>query len=341
MGRRQVVNENIKLALVTGGNGFVGRAIVNQLLESGVKCRVIGRNQYPELEKLGVECVVGNISDTNAMMAATEGVDTVFHVAALAGIWGKWQDYYETNVVGTKSVINACKDRVKRLVYTSTPSVVFDRESIENGDETLPYPEKYLCHYAKSKVEAEKMLLAANSDKLLTAAIRPHLVWGPGDPHLIPRLIEARLAGRLKVVGKKNNLVDISYVDNVAYSHILAANNLATSKTAAGKPYFISQEEPVNLWEWLDDLFDQLGVPRLDSSVSFPMAYVVGGLLECVYTVLGKNEEPPMTRFVAEQLAKSHYFSLRNAQKDLGYEPLVSTKEGVKRLVDTYKSAAE
>lgn len=341
MGRRQAVNENIKSALVTGGNGFVGRAIVKQLLEDGVKCRVIGRNPYPELEKLGVECVVGNISDDKAMSVATEGVDTVFHVAALAGIWGKWQDYYETNVLGTSSVIKACQNGVKRLVYTSTPSVVFDRESIENGDESLPYPDKFLCHYAKSKVAAEKMLLSANSDTLLTAAIRPHLVWGPGDPHLIPRLIEARLAGRLKVVGKKDNLVDISYVDNVAYSHILAANNLATTKTAAGRPYFISQEEPVNLWEWLDDLFEQLGVPRLDSQVSFPLAYAAGGLLECVYTVLGKKEEPPMTRFVAEQLAKSHYFSISNAQKDLGYEPLVSTEEGVKRLVDAYKSAAE
>lgn len=341
MGRKQAVDQNIKCALVTGGNGFVGRAIVNQLLEGGVKCRVIGRNPYPELEHLGVECVVGNISDEQSMTRATDEVDTVFHVAALAGIWGKWADYYETNVLGTKSVITACKNRVKRLVYTSTPSVVFDRESIENGDESLAYPKKFLCHYAKSKVAAEKMLLEANSDNLKTAAIRPHLVWGPGDPHLIPRLIEARLAGRLKIVGKKENLVDISYIENVAHAHILAANNLATSKTAAGKPYFVSQEEPVNLWEWLDDLFEKLGVPQLDSQVSFPLAYAVGGLLECVYTILGKKEEPPMTRFVAEQLAKSHYFSISNAQKDLGYEPFVSTEEGVKRLVDTYKSAAK
>ena len=339
MGRKTNLKEQLKSALITGGNGFVGRAIVHQLLEAGVACRVIGRNPYPELEKSGVECVVGDICDQQIMQQAAEGVDIVFHVAALAGIWGAWEAYHRINVLGTESVIKACRGRVKYLVYTSTPSVVFNRDSIENGDETLPYPDKFLCHYARSKVAAEKMVLEANGDQLLTCAIRPHLVWGPGDPHLIPRLVEARLKGRLKVVGNKDNMVDISYVDNVAHAHLLAAENLVTTGTAAGKPYFIGQEKPVNLWQWLDDLFEDLDVPRLNAQVPFKVAYVIGGLLEFVYKILGKQEEPPMTRFVAEQLAKSHYFSHKNAQKDLGYEPIVSTEEGVKRLVASFKSS--
>ncbi len=337
MGRRSTIKKHLRLALVTGGNGFVGRAIVNQLLEAGVRCRVIGRNRYPELEKAGVECLVGSICDQQLMREAVRGVDTVFHVAALAGIWGRWDQYYTTNVLGTESVINACEGGVKNLVYTSTPSVVFAGNSIENGDETLPYPGKFLCNYAKSKVAAEKMVLAANSEKLCTCAIRPHLVWGPGDPHLIPRLVEARRKGRLKIVGNRDNLVDISYIDNVAHAHLLAAENLATTATAAGKSYFIGQEEPVNLWQWLDDLFERLDVPRLDAQISFKTAYAAGAVLEGVYTILGKKEEPPMTRFVAEQLAKSHYFSHENAQKELGYEPVVSTEEGVERLVSWFK----
>ena len=333
MGRRKTLDTSIKTVLVTGGNGFVGRAIVSLLLDEGVSCRVIGRNFYPELHALGVECFVGNITDAKIMRRATAGVDTVFHIAALAGIWGCWQDYYQTNVLGTRNVIEACRDRVERLVYTSTPSVVFDRCSIEGGDESLPYPSSFLCHYAKSKVLAEKDILQVNGKGVLTCAIRPHLVWGPGDPHLIPRLIASRLEKRLKIIGKKDNLVDISYVDNVAYAHLLAANNLATSKSGAGKPYFVSQGTPVNLWDWLNDLFCRLGVPEIHSSVSFPLAYSVGACCEAWYTLSQRKEEPPMTRFVAEQLAKSHYFSIANAQKDLGYAPVVSTEEGVTRLV--------
>lgn len=338
MGTKQHINPKIKNVLVTGGNGFVGRAIIKMLLEAGISCRVVGRNFYPDLDALGVKCVVGDISDQKLMFTATEEVDTVFHVAALAGISGNWQQYYATNVLGTRSVITACKGRVQRLIYTSTPSVVFNRASIEGGDERLPYPSSFLCHYAKSKMIAEKEVLEASGHNVVTCALRPHLIWGPGDPHLIPRLVAARLKNRLKIVGEKDNIVDISYVDNVAYAHILAANNLASTLTAAGKPYFISQGMPVNLWDWLNDLFMKIGVPQLDSSISFPLAYSIGTCLEVFYSILKRQDEPPMTRFVAEQLAKSHYFSIANAQKDLGYVPIISNEEGLKRLVDSLKN---
>lgn len=338
MGPKEAVISDISKALVTGGGGFVGKSIVRMLINRGVACRVIGRNHYPEIEAMGGECLVGNISDPDTMILATRGVDTVFHVAALAGIWGPWEKYYSTNVLGTKNVIRGCKvNRIPRLIYTSTPSVVFDQKDIRGGDESLPYATHFLCNYAKSKVMAEKLVLSANSESLLTCAIRPHLIWGPGDPHLIPRLVESGRDKKLKIVGSGNNKVDISYVDNVAYGHILAADNLSSAKTGAGKAYFIGQEKPVVLWEWINSLFSRLGIPLVTDSVSFPVANKVGALLEFVYHLCRVRKEPRMTRFLAQQLSKSHYFSHKNAENDLGYHPIVSTKEGMERMVQWVK----
>jgi nucleoside-diphosphate-sugar epimerase len=334
MGPEETLTQVIKKALVTGGGGFVGKAIVKRLLQSGVETIVVGRNRYPEVEQVGGRCVVGNICDASLMARAAEGVDIVFHVAAMAGIWGSWKTYYAANVVGTEVVVASCrKNKVPHLVYTSTPSVVFNREDIKGGDESLPYATRYLCHYAKSKVIAEKTVLGANCRSLATCAIRPHLIWGPGDPHLLPRLVDSGRKKRLRRVGDGTNLVDISYIDNVAHAHILAANNLSERKTAAGKAYFISQGEPVNLWDWIDELFAAMDIDRVRSSLSFPAAYRLGGVLEAVYKLTGSKKEPRMTRFLAEQLAKSHYFSIENAQKDLGYRPIISTTEGLRRTV--------
>jgi nucleoside-diphosphate-sugar epimerase len=325
----------MKKALVTGGGGFVGSCIVKQLLMKGVHCSVLGRNHYPELSALGVNCLRGDICDASFLSDSMQGIDTVFHVAALAGIWGKWEDYFKVNVQGTENVIAACKkNKVSSLVYTSTPSVVFNGEDIVNGDETLPYAKHFLCHYAKSKVVAEKLVLNSNDEqkKFLTCAIRPHLVWGPGDPHLIPRLLERGRKRQLKKVGNCKNLVDISYVENVAEAHILAALNLEGSGTAAGEAYFISQGEPVNLWQWIDTLFEQMDVPPIKTTIPFPLAYSMGAILEGLHHTFAPQKEPKMTRFLAEQLAKSHYFSIAKASKDLGYKASISTSAGMKIL---------
>jgi nucleoside-diphosphate-sugar epimerase len=211
--------------------------------------------------------------------------------------------------------------------------VVFDRQDIAGGDESLPYAEKFLCHYARTKAEAERLVLAANSQSFRTCAIRPHLVWGPGDPHLIPRLVAKGRSRQLKRVGNGDNLVDISYVDNVAHAHLLAADSLAGNGTAAGKAYFISQGEPVKLWDWINGLFVRLGIPAVDEAIAFPLAYGVGSVLEILHSVFRPSEEPRMTRFLAEQLAKSHYFSIAQAKSDLGYVPVVSTAQGFEHLV--------
>jgi len=338
MGTKEDFSPAIKMALVTGGGGFVGKAVVMRLLELGVETRVIGRHRYPDIEAAGAECFVGNIGHSEAMTEAAKGVDIAFHVAALAGIWGSWQDYYLSNVVGTEKVIESCRaNKVSMLIYTSTPSVVFNGRDIHGADERLPYAEKPLCHYAKSKVMAEKMVLAANSPSLKSCALRPHLIWGPGDPHLLPRLLASGKKKQLKRVGNGANLVDISYIDNVAHAHILAAKNLAGKATASGKPYFISQGTPVNLWNWINELFAEMAVPTIQASLSETFAYRLGGALELFYAAIGSKKEPRMTRFLAEQLAKSHYFSIANAQKDLGYEPIVSTEEGLCRTVQWLK----
>lgn len=325
----------MKRALVTGGGGFVGSYIVRQLLNRGVDCLVLGRHFYPELEELGAKCLTGDICNTSFVNESFHDVDTVFHVAALAGIWGKWEDYFRINVQGTENVINSCiKNKVRNLVYTSTPSVVFNGRDIINGDEQLPYADKFLCHYAKSKVMAEKMVLKSNSlnSDFKSCALRPHLVWGPGDPHLIPRLLERGRQGQLKKVGNCTNLVDISYVENVAEAHILAALNLEDEGATAGKAYFISQGEPVNLWQWIDELFKRKQIPPIRSRVPFRLAYGAGAVLEVLHHVFAPGKEPKMTRFVAEQLAKSHCFSIARAQKDFGYRVRVSTSDGMDRL---------
>lgn len=324
----------MKKIVVTGGGGFVGKAIVRMALAQGMECTVLGRSRYPEVEAMGAGCLCGDIRDASFLTRAISGVDTVFHAAALAGIWGPWPEYHSINVQGTANVIAACrKNGVAHLVYTSTPSVVFDRNHIRGGDEGMPYPRKFLCNYAKSKVMAEKLVLGAQDGQLNTCAIRPHLVWGPGDPHLIPRLLQKGKRGELKQVGGGDNLVDISYVDNVAHAHLLAGHDLNHRKNGAGKAYFVSQPEPVNLWGWINELFARVGIAPVRQAVPFAVAYAAGALLETVHSVFFKDREPRMTRFLAEQLAKSHYFSSAAIQRDLGYTPVVSTKDGMDKLV--------
>lgn len=325
----------MKKVLVTGGGGFVGRALVKALLARGIQCRILGRNSYPDLVELGAVCLSGDLKERGSVMDAACGCDTVFHVGSLAGIWGTYQCYYDTNVVGTRNVVDVCLEQnITRLVYTSTPSVVFNRHDIAGGDEMLPHAGKFLCHYAATKSIAEKLVLAVDQNRLCTVALRPHLIWGPGDPHLIPRLLDRARKGRLRRVGTGQNMVDITYIDNVVHAHLLAADALWGDGRCSGKAYFIGQERPVNLWSWVYDLLQKRGIPLPKGAIPFRVASLLGALLEGGYTVAGIQKEPPMTRFLAEQLAKSHYFSHKRAEDDFGYRPVVSLEEGSKRLIE-------
>jgi nucleoside-diphosphate-sugar epimerase len=330
----------MKRVAVTGGGGFIGRALVAQLIDKGCSVVVIGRRHYPDLESSEVQCVQVDISDGTGLRQAFQGVDTVFHVAAKAGIWGDPGDYLAINVAGTQRVIDACRyNRVNRLVYTSTPSVVFDGTDIIDGNEELPYADRPLCAYAKTKIAAERMVLTANSNSLKTCAIRPHLVWGPDDPHLIPRLIERGMSGTLRIIGSGSNMVDISYVENVAFAHVLAGENLTHSGSGAGQPYFIGQERPVKLWEWVNEMYRELGIAPITRKVPLLVAYTIGWLLEGVYRLAKIAGEPPMTRFVALQLSRSHYFSHHKAAQELGYRPRISIAEGQDRMLTALKKS--
>ena len=222
-----------------------------------------------------------------------------------------------------------------RLVYTSTPSVVFGNRELCGVDESQPYPDRYLAHYPDSKAEAERAVLAANCDELLTVALRPHLVWGPGDPHLIPRVIDRAQQGRLVQVGDGRNLVDIAYIDNVAEAHLLAADALEPGSACAGKPYFISQGEPVRLWAWLAGLLERVAVAPPSRRISYGTARALGRVMELTWSALRLSSEPRMTRFVASQLALSHYFDISAAKRDFGFQPRISTEIGLERLVDS------
>ena len=322
-------------ALVTGGGGFLGRYIVEKLLARGDSVRVLGRGIYPELEKLGAETVRADLRDANAVNRACEKMDVAFHVAALPAVWGKWQDFYSINVEGTQNVLAGCKAQgVSRLVYTSTPSVVFDQSDLCNIDESYPYPKSYNCYYPESKAVAERLVIGTNGkDGLYTTSLRPHLVWGPRDNHLIPRVLQRAKERQLFIVGDGRNRVDITYVENAADAHLQAADHLNAGSPVAGQVYFISQGEPVVLWDFINQLLAGLGIPQIRKAISYDAARSIGAVLELVYKVFSLRGEPRMTRFLAAQLAKSHYFDISKARRDFGYEARISTREGLERLV--------
>ncbi len=321
-------------ALVTGANGFLGLYVVEQLVARGDRVRAISRRKCPALESLGVEIVHADLRDQKAMIDACRGMDAVFHVGGIAGIGGPWKNYFEINVLGTQSIVEGCrKHGVGRLVYTSSPSVTFDGRSQENVDESAPYPEHWLCHYPRSKAMAEQSVLAANGkDGLATCSLRPHLIWGPRDQNLIPRLLERARSGRLRRIGDGSNRVDMVYVENAATAHLQAADALSMNSPAAGRAYFISQGEPVNCWQWIDELLALADLPPVRKSCSFRTAWLLGAACEAVYRCLGLRGEPPMTRFLAAQLSQSHYFNIDRARQDFGYRSKISTAEGMRRL---------
>ncbi|MBR9981795.1 MAG: NAD-dependent epimerase/dehydratase family protein [Desulfatitalea sp.] len=319
--------------LVTGGGGFLGGAIVRQLVGNAERVRSFSRGRYPDLEALGVEQVQGDLADADAVKRACEGVEAVFHVAAKPGVWGPYETYHQANVTGTQNVIDACRQcGVRRLIHTSSPSVVFDGRDMEGVDESVPYPDHYEAHYPRTKALAEQAVLAAARQGLPAVALRPHLIWGPGDNHLAPRLL-AR-ARRLRRVGDGTNKVDTIYIDNAAHAHVLAEARLRENPALSGRVYFISQDHPIPLWDMVDHILAAGGLPPVRKTISPTMATFAGAAFETIYKLLGIRTEPPMTRFVAGELATAHWFNIAAAKRDLGYTPLVSTEEGLRRLTD-------
>jgi 2-alkyl-3-oxoalkanoate reductase len=324
-------------ALVTGATGFLGLYVVERLVARGDRVRALARRSNPQLDALGVETFRGDLADRPTVIEACRGVDVVFHVGSIAGMGGRWNDYYQTNVLGTQHVIEGCRAHgVARLIYTSSPSVTFNGHSQEGVDESAPYPKRWLCHYSHSKALAEQHVLAANGQNgLLTCALRPHLMWGPRDRHLVPRILERARRGRLCRIGDGTNRIDMLYVENAAAAHLLAADALRPNSPVAAQPYFISQGEPVNCWAWIDELLALAGLPPVRKSISLRAARTIGAAYEVAYRLLGRRDEPPMSRFLAAQMATSHHFNIARARRDFGYEPSISIAEGMRRLAES------
>jgi len=321
-------------ALVTGGGGFLGRRIVELLLERGDEVTSVSRGRYPQLEALGAGCLQADLADRRATLDAIQGAEVVFHVAAKAGVWGPRREYERTNVLATRHVIEACRAAgVGRLVFTSSPSVCFDgRDHLRAGND-LPYAEHYLAHYPRTKAEAERAVLAANGGELATVALRPHLIFGPRDPHLLPRLVARAERGRLAVVGSGENEVSVTYVDNAAWAHLDAAQALAPGAACAGRAYFVAGAEPVRLWDWIADLLQRLDKPAVRRRVPSTVARAAGAVCELLWRVARLRGEPPMTRFLALQLARSHSYDLGPIERDLGYRERVGMPEALERTL--------
>jgi len=327
-------------ALVTGGGGFLGRSLVARLRAAGHEVTAASRGHYPELAALGARGVRLDVTDGAAVRSAIRGHDVVFHVAARAGMWGPRDQFVSTNVTGTENVIKACRaEGVGRLVYTSSPSVAFDGRDHENAGPDLPYPSSFQSAYPETKAVAERLVLAANRPDLATVALRPHLIWGPRDPHLLPRLFARAASGRLRIVGDGRNKVGITYVDNAAVAHVQAAERLAAGAACAGRAFFIHDPEPVELWPWLNRLLERLGIPPVTRRVPLGVAQAAGAAAEAVWSILGLAGEPPMTRFVALQLARSHWYDMAPAREAFGYTPVVGPLEALDATVSWWAAS--
>jgi nucleoside-diphosphate-sugar epimerase len=314
--------------LVTGYGGFLGAEISRQLVEGGYQVRGVARSAYPHLESLGVECLQGDIVDPKVARTAVLGCQAVVHTAAKAGVWGAYEEYYAINTRAAVQLFEMARDAgAQAFVQTSSPSVTFDGQHQSGVDESVPYPTKWLCHYPNTKAEAEKRILeASQEDKVLACALRPHLIWGDGDPHLFPRVVERTLSGRLRRVGSGTNLIDVVHVTNAARAHVSAMERLLDGDVRLnGKALFLTDGQPVECWEWISRILEIAGVDVPSKSISFKAAYGIGACLEVAYRLTGKTAEPPMTRFVAAQLALDHYFDISRARDLLDYQPSIDT----------------
>ncbi|PIE71106.1 MAG: 3-beta hydroxysteroid dehydrogenase [Deltaproteobacteria bacterium] len=317
--------------LVTGGGGFLGKAIVKRLLDQGDRVRSFSRKTYADLTALNVSQIQGDLADAAAVSRAVAGMDVVFHVAALPGVWGPYDAFYRTNELGTRNIITACRThRVQRLVYTSSPSVIFDGSDMEGVNESVPYPKHHPTHYSRTKAAAEKFVMAAGNKDLPTISLRPHLIWGPGDNHLVPRIL-AR-ARQLVQVGDGKNRVDTLYIDNAASAHLLAEKALERNPNLSGNTYFISQDDPIPVWDMINQILAAGGKPAIEKKMSHTTVRLIGGLLEGIWRLGKLPGEPPMTRFVADELATAHWFDISAAKRDFGFYPEISTAEGLQRL---------
>ncbi len=325
-------------AMVTGGSGFLAGHLIDKLLEAGHVVRTLDLASAPTdgLARRGVEVVKGDLRDAESAAGACRGMDTVFHVAALAAPFGPRALFWGINVTGTDNIISGCKKAgVERLVHVSSPSAVFDGTDHVNADESLPYPKKFMSHYCETKAVSEQRVLAANGPDLVTVALRPHAIWGPRDHNLWPRIIERARAGKMVQVGDGQNEITGLYVENGADALLLAAS--APAPKVGGKVYFINDGVAVKLWEFIRRALSALGVPGPKRQIPYRVAYAAGAIQEFLWSALRLQGEPTITRYTASELAKNHTYSIARAKADLGYTPRVGLDQGFEKTIAWFK----
>ncbi|WP_029114232.1 NAD-dependent epimerase/dehydratase family protein [Mycobacterium sp. URHB0044] len=331
--------------LVTGGSGFVGTNLVKELLDRGHEVRSFDRAPSPLPPHPRLQTLVGDITDVEDVTKAVDGIDTVFHTAAIIELLGGasvTDEYrrrsFDVNVGGTEKLVHAGRAAgVKRFVYTASNSVVMGGQVISGGDETLPYTQRFNDLYTETKVAAEKFVLAQNGvDGMLTCSIRPSGIWGRGDQTMFRKLFESVLAGHVKVlVGSKHSKLDNSYVHNLIHGFILAGEHLVPGGTAPGQAYFINDGEPINMFEFSRPVVEACGE-------RWPRFRVSGRLVRFVMTVWQRLHfrfglpKPPLEPLAVERVYLDNYFSIAKAERDLGYKPLFTTAQAMAECLPYY-----
>lgn len=329
--------------VVTGGGGFVGRHLVDALRARGDEVTVIEFSG--EAHRSDVTWVPGDVRDAEVVGAACEGADTVFHNASIVHTRRNRQhDVWSVNLDGTRVVLKACQDHgVPRLVYVSSASAVYEGRDIRDGDEGLPYSRVSQAPYADSKIAAEKLVLAANGEAgVSTCAIRPHVVFGPGDTRFLPAILERARKGRLKfAVGSPKKLSDFTYVDNLTDALLAASERLAPDSPVAGQAYFVTNGEPMPFFGFVEKVIERLDLPKIKGRVPYAVAWTVAAIAEGVDTLRGGTlgRETGLSRFAVRYMCTDHYFSIEKARRDLGYEPKVSLAEGIERTCAAIEAA--
>ena len=313
-------------------------ALIKRLIANGHRVTSFSRREYPLHWALGISSIQADIRDPEAIEKACKGKDIVFHLAAKVGIWGRYEDYESTNVTGTFNVIKACrKQGVGRIVFTSSSSVVFGGSDLEGIDESYPYPENHGSHYASTKAMSERLIIEANSEKLKTISLRPHLVWGPYDSHLIPAILKRAGTGKLRRIGDQEHFIDTTYIDNMIDALMLAADALESNPEAAGKILFITNGEPARVWDFVNSIIQIAGHQPVQKKIPERMALFAAGTSEWFHKLFRIKSEPFITRYAIRELCTNHWFDISKAREVLGYDPGVSYADGFKYLKDYLK----
>lgn len=327
--------------LVTGASSLIGSGLARALAERGDEVRCLQRRPIEALATvIGIEQSLGDVRDARAVARAASGCDGVVHLAAKVGVVGEWEEYRSVNVTGTVNVLDAARAAGARwVVHVSSPSVAHGGEPIVGGGAGVPLVGRANAFYAESKALAEVHALAQADAEFGVVAIRPHLVWGPGDAQLVGRVVERAAAGRLALVGGGRALVDTTYVDNAVDALIAALDAAGPGAPCSGRAYVIANGEPRPIRELVAGICRAAGVPFEPRDVPLRAARAIGALVERLWPWLGRDDEPPMTRFLAEQLGTAHWFDPRPARDDLGWTPRVGIDEGLDRLAAWYESS--